>query len=913
MPELHPASITVPVTGRTVHALGPGGTIRDWLASPVWSTPCEDLGELLAADGSPWGADGRWVLTNGPDVAPLKQRLASRRPLVTDQPRPEPVEGGSISWVAPGRVRTDTGTWSRMHTGADGLLDWSEFCFTPQYRHSVAATTLEVDQAEWRTLEVSCTGPVAVWVDDELVGSFTDVSYMEPVSHRVRVRLVSGTTTLFLATWQVAFREVRHVARVAVHGLPVRVVIPSPGADERASEIAERILDAVGVDAWALPGATVGLSGPVGSALSVRPGDGEPRRVVLEQGRADVLLVASPEHDAIQETTASMLSTGETVLTVRVDDDRCPVYRQLRVAVLPPRYRSEPEGTDPEVWRRELLDHVVASPPGVARGLAAIATGAQTQVRADDLQPALTMLSARADCADFQAVGLIHLWHEVEEGAWPAGLRDAVREALVGFKYWIDQPGLDAMCYFTENHQFVFHTAELLAGEAFHDEVFTNTGWTGAEHARHGRQLALEWMRRKMSGGFSEFDSNAYLAIDSLALVSLVDHAADPEVRARAEALLDKLLLTLAANSWKGIHGAAHGRSYTQTLRSSRFEETAPIMWALWGTGALNLAVLPATCLATSTRYRLPPLIRSVATAGAVPWWGRQVYHGGYRFAHDLLSRPYDSDLRVWRTEGAMLSSVQEYRSGLPGLQEHVWGATLSPEVQVFATHPASDSDSSSARPNAWAGQRVLPRARQDRDTVLVVHPVPSGGPAASTHVWFPVSWMDETGQRGSWLAGRVGQGYVAIACEGGLVATGAGDTAGQEWLPRGDGLAYVATVGCREQDGSFSDFVARLVEPDFRARAAADPGVAWAARDGRRLSLSWSGPFLVDGTSADLDRDGRPDLGPHLENPACAVPFDARLLEARHGGHRLVLDLRTGRRVEPSSSVAEGAGADVG
>jgi hypothetical protein len=34
----------------------------------------------------------------------------------------------------------------------------------------------------------------------------------------------------------------------------------------------------------------------------------------------------------------------------------------------------------------------------------------------------------------------------------------------------------------------------------------------------------------------------------------------------------------------------------------------------------------------------------------------------------------------------------KNYRAGLPGLQEHVWGATLSTEVQVFASYPAAFS-----------------------------------------------------------------------------------------------------------------------------------------------------------------------------------------------------------------------------
>lgn len=863
------------MSGRTVHGLGAGGAITDWLVSPAWRSSCAgDLAALLPAAGSPWGADGRWTLSQGPEVAALKGRLYQRRPLVLDQALPSVVEGGRVSWVAPGGGPASTGTWRRVHTAADGLVDWSDFCLLPEYRHAVAGTCVEVDQPEWRTLEIACTGPVAAWLGGVLLGVFTDVSYMEPVPHTVRARLGSGVTELVVATWQAGFREVRHVARVAVHGLPVRVVLPSPGADERASAVAERVLDSVALDSWAARSGSAGISGPAGVALAVsRAGaEGAARRVVLGKGRGVVPLTAP---------------AGEMTLRVRVDDERCPVTRELTVAVLPSRVRERQEGDDPAVWRRAVLEHAAGSAPGLARALAAISLGAPWT--ADDQRRALYLLRNRADCADFEAVGLLNLWHAAPAGSWPDGTRDEVKAALLGFKYWIDQPGLDAMCYFTENHQLVFHTAELLAGSAFPGEVFGNTGWTGAEHAGHGREMALDWLRARLAGGFSEFDSNAYLAINTLSLVSLVELCADPEVAAAAEALLDKLLFTLAANSWHGIHGAAHGRSYAQALRSSRFEETAPVMWAAWGTGALNDKVLPATCLARSTRYQVPELVRSVAAGWQPPWYGRQVYRGQYQFSRDLLSRPYGSDLRVWKTAHAMLSSVQDYRAGLPGLQEHIWGATLAPEVQVFATYPGASSDSPSARPNAWAGQRVLPRARQDRDTVLVTYPFAAEVPA---HAWFPAPFLDETAVRGSWLAGRAGRGYVALSCAGGLAAVATGSTAGQEWLPGGNGTAFVATVGCAGQDGSFESFVRALAEPAF----AAD-GVAWTARDGRRLELRGQRAFTVDGGPQDIGSGGLPDVDVHLDNPACLARFGDPRLEASHGGHRMVLDIDGARR----------------
>lgn len=879
------------VTDRTVHRLDAAGQVRDWLVSPVWSWPCADLADVLAADGSPWGADGRWVLTNGPDVAPLKARLYARRPIVTDQALPEVVEGGPVSWARPdGRV--DEGRWRRLHTAGDGLVDLSQFCHTPQYRQALAAAVLEVDQPEVRVLHVASTGPFVVFAGGLPVLTADGFSYMDPVDHAVPLTLPSGATEILIATWQVAFREVRHVLRMRLEGLPVRVVIPSPGADEYAAATAEQVLESVSLQQWASADGVARLHGPRGAAVAVAVGAAAPVPLRLDPAGVPVDLKAADAGEVPgAEAIASMLTTGETVLTVRMDDERCPVHRELRVAVLPERRRDSPVA-DPARWRDELLGHVAQTAPSVARLLARHALGMAADATCE-LAPALAMIDSRADCADFEAVGLMHVWHRIPQ------LRDQIRPALLGFKYWIDQPGLDAMCYFTENHQFVWHTAELLVGEALPGETFTNTGWTGARHADHGRGLAMQWLRRKLTGGFSEFDSNAYLAIDSLALVALVEFARDVEVRRHAEALLDKILLTLAANSWRGVHGAAHGRSYTPTLRSSRFEETAPIMWLLWGTGALNAAVLPATALATAAHYAVPPLVRAIAHDPPQEWYGRQVYRGTYRFEHDLLTRPYGSDLRVWRTPDAMLASVQDYRSGLPGLQEHVWGATLGSEVQVFATCPAASATGSSARPNAWAGQRVLPRARQHRDAVLVLHP------AGPTHLWFPQCWMDETLARGPWLAGRVGEGYVAVATDGGFAPVEAGDEAYQAWLPvrpDGDGPAFVATVGRRAVDGDFADFVDALADPVVEAGR-----VLWANRAGDELALTLDGPFTVNGVPVDLDAQGRPERPPHLANPACTAAFGDPLLTAEWSGERLVLDLAEGRRIEPASGVDHG------
>jgi len=876
----------------------------------AWITPATDLEKVLKSIGNPFGPDGRWVLTNGPDIAPLKAKIFKNRPFIVDQKLPDVMEGGEVSWKAPGTGKIDADVWTRIHTGHDGYADWSHFSYTPEYRHSLMATQLEVDQPEWRNIIVQSQGPVQVWLNGELVLSTDTFGYMQPLTHSINTLLPSGISTLIISQWQISLREVRHAVRVKVEGLPVRVVIPSPGADEYASEIAERELENIALERWARTEDAIHFTGTPGLKVRIKErntlGDGVP--LVFTKGKAKVpasaIRAAAKKAEMGKggsidgDVTATMLDTGEIYLEIRVDSPTTPVFRTFRTAYVPERVRTTVPKSSPSVWRKEVISHVANSYPSSARALARLEEDSNYVVAFEDLKPALSMISSRADCADFEAVGLVHVLNKFADKSWEKGLKEEVSKTLIDFKYWIEQPGLDAMCYFTENHQFVWHTAEHLIGAYFEGEKFSNANMTGKEHSEHGRKMALEWLKRKLEGGFSEYDSNAYLAIDTLALVSLIEFSPNKELRQYSEALLDKLMFSLASNSWRGIHGAAHGRSYTNTLRSSRFEETAPIMWALWGMGALNLAVLPVTTLITAKKYTVPPMVVKVAHSLDKTWKGRQVYRGKYRFTSDLLERPYSSDLHVWRTSDGMLSSVQDYRAGLPGLQEHVWGATLSTEVQVFSSYPAAFSHATSVRPNAWAGHLVLPRVRQHENVVLAIYAMNDDLLPDFTHLWFPTPWMDKFVQRGSWIAGKVGNGYIAVATPGGFSPLKSGDTAYQEWIPNGNGALYVSVMGDKKKDKDFASFVRALKEPEFDEK-----NLSISFKHKKTFGFSWKLPFTIDGVSEQLV-NGLPEVPPRLHNPAVHLRAEDQILKAKFGKDRLELDVIKGKRIFPKSEV---------
>lgn len=850
------------ITNRTVHPLDERGTIRDWLVTPAWIEQADDLGDILDATGTPWdqpGKPGRWVLTNGPDVSPLKERLFAARPLAGEPPAGKVMEGAAVTYTGP-RGEVHNGTWQRVHTGDDGLVDWSEFCFTPEYRLAAAATVIEVDQADRRMLAIASTGPWQAYLNGELIGSSDVVTYMEPHESYLDVFLPSRTSTLMIVLWQVAFREVRHIVRVRVEGLPVRVCVPAEGADEDQSMVAERLLNAVGITQWGSVDGRVILRGPAGLRIRAEI-PGRSRVITLEPGETTVDFEEGQTGEDESELSsggagASMLARpyDEVVVTIDHEDpQRVPVSRALPFVRLPERYRGEPEGT-PEQWRKEFFEHALTI-GGTGGELCRLALDPGAEIDPTELDKALWMINNRADCADFEVVGLMHLLHRLPAERWPAGLRETVVNSLLSFKFWIDEPGLDAMCYFTENHQLVWHTAETLVGEYFADETFSNNGMTGEEHAAHGRELAKLWIERKLSGGFAEFDSNAYLAIDTLALVSLAEFCADEALATAAAALADRVILSLASNTWRGIHGAAHGRSYVPTLRSSRLEETAPISWVCFGVGALNAAVLPTTVIATAQKYQVPTVAAKIATAQPERYWAAQHYEGTYRFHHDLLERPYVSDVRIFHTPHVMLASVQDYRSYLPGLQEHIWNATLGPETQIFATHAPNSSVSPSARPNTWAGNRVLPRVRQHEDSLIALYRIGENDPMGYTHLWWPHGHLDEEVLGGEWACARRGDGYVAVWTQGGFAITETGPDCGQSLRPQGDGRAYVVIVGDASQS-TFEEFCTGLPTPRV-SETALGLTVVVDAPSGQ-LMLSHDGPFLVDGHCPDLGEDGR-------------------------------------------------------
>jgi hypothetical protein len=879
------------------YPLGEDGAIRYWLACGPVTSPLAELEQLVSPDGSPFGAGQRWILNYWaytPESRALKLRLYRQLPPPDWQPGPRP---------AVGQFALSGQRWRYAVAEEDRVIDFSRFNFTPTRIQGWTYTCLEVAEPVTVRAELITIGPARVWVNGSLVTHFDRAfSYVEPLRGPLEFQLRPGLNDLYLLGEMLGWREARLALGLRLHDQPpVTVGIPLGDIPAEQWFRAERGLAALQVRQYAfptLPGqvwldaaapepfqfeAEVSLPVPEDfEDMAPLELPSERARLALQPGEAGEL----PIGPAVLAAMARMPGEHGLSLVVRPADGT-PLEARRAIWASANDFSHRPYG-DYDTRRQEALTHLAQMPLDVLAAMAAVETGAAAQIDSDAVALACYFLENRCDCADFYAVGLLALHYQY--AGLPA-LRPAdqarIERAFRSFKFWLDEPGLDAMCYFTENHQVLFHVTAYLAGQRWPEWVFSNSGLTGRQQRRRARARIESWILRRLRGSFSEWDSNAYLALDVFALLALVEFAGSPRLRAMATALLHKVFFMIACQSLRGVHGSTHGRCYVQGLKSARVENTSGLQRIAWGMGIFNGETRATGMLALARRYRVPEVIQRIGADLPDELVTRAHSTAAYRPRFDLQRGAWDVRTITYRTPDVMLSAAIDHRPGERGVQEHLWQATLGPEAVVFTTYPGNSQEHGNARPNFWAGSARLPRVGMAGRTVICLYRLEPGVGLGFSHAYFPVAMFDEYRLVGGWAFARAGKGYVALWGDGDLVLTEKGRHAGQELRSRGPGQVWLCHVGRAVQDGDFETFCRNVAQHTPQAAGAS---VRWTAPGGDRLAFAWEGPLLVN----EQPQDWSDFL--HYENRYTQTPLGADRMVIRHGAQALVLDLAHGR-----------------
>ncbi|WP_407428447.1 hypothetical protein [Arcticibacter sp.] len=570
------------------------------------------------------------------------------------------------------------------------------------------------------------------------------------------------------------------------------------------------------------------------------------------------------------------------------------------------------------------------------------------------VREAIAVVYENRDCNDFAVGGLLRLVYvNKERNLLSASLLAEVEKCLLSFKYWWDEPIKDPhyRCYHTENHQGLYHSDELLAGQLFKNKIFKD-GKNGQVHMEHARKLAVKWLEYRSRFGFSEWLSNSYYDVDLMLLCNLYDFAEDKDISRRAGVLIDLLMYDMALNNFKGVFGSTHGRAYVIPVKNPAKESTSSITKLMFGVGKFNSPQsMGAVSLVTST-YRCPAIIEGIANDYSITiynkqrqsinvedaalynvsldqepdahlFWGMQEFiHPGVIRMSKYLSEKYDTwpyknydhyiniyetqikesgkvttpyldrfalseaNIATYRNKDYMLSSVQDYRPGSRGYQQHIWQATMGTEALVFTNHPGSKEESGS--PNFWVGNEIMPRAAQFENVLVCIYNTPPEDKLPFSHAYFPVKSFDEFIKKDKVVFARKGDAYIALFSQNSLVwGVDKGGIRNELKVTQPDNV-WICEMGNREAYGSFENFAKKLSAAKIEFSSLA---VQYHSPIVGLVSFGWTLPFTVKNKAVPLSKFSR------FQNPYSETAFDSKQVVIERQGEQLVLDFHQGKR----------------
>jgi len=134
---------------------------------------------------------------------------------------------------------------------------------------------------------------------------------------------------------------------------------------------------------------------------------------------------------------------------------------------------------------------------------------------------------------------------------FPRSLKKVLKKLVLNLSYWPEGLRSDGPrpAYTSETQAILYHACEILAGQLYPEQIFTNSGKDGRWHRKRGEQLAENWLRKAGSQGLSDWDSTSRLAGTLVALSHLADLARTSQVFEMASVVMDELFFGRALNA----------------------------------------------------------------------------------------------------------------------------------------------------------------------------------------------------------------------------------------------------------------------------------------------------------------------------------------------------------------------------
>ena len=760
-------------------------------------------------------------LAGGPQIVPINQ--TNKEQIYRNQYEAEsgiskkPVEQGTLG-DGVFKVGSYEGAWGYTRCQEDHFIQHSQFFASPHYLRSWAYAQLVSKETQDVLLILTSYGPADLWVNGVHVYRQEEGHGNEIRQGSIPVRLQTGGTQVLVRFEGVAMPACNHVLALQVckakagkspqkypPASKIRVRLPTTIRGVKRRNFLEGFFEAAYLDRE--------IFGPQDMIYVRWPDDWNIKDDVTVRFQAQngwtygEATIATQPGERVFLGYSSQVKEGpyRILLTPKPDElykDNTRIQREIPIWCSGLCHSSsQPYGTFPE-RRQEALNFAVRQPDNLFAEIAKMEIARWSTVMPEVITQAIAEVKDRQAVSRAELLGLLGMQLRFgSQPEFPEALKLDLEACILGFRYAQEQSDQDTMDNPSEGQLILLHACEILAGQLYPEQIFTNDGQNGQWHRQHGEKQALVWLGQRAASGFETWNAPEPLEQTLTALAHLVDLAEAQPVWEMAAALMDKVLFAMALNSFKGVLGASHKSTQSRFIRSDALQPTAGLNRLLWGVGTYNHYLSGLVSLVQVKNYEIPPcwpkslpprskscgVRKGTAIHPAQPTWS-------------LIRRRMPCSLLP-----RIITPGKKARMNISGRPRWEQPPSFTPTIPV---HPARRTV---PPPNFWLGNRCLPRVAQWKDALIAIYNLPEDDWMGFTHAYFPAHAFDEYALRGGWAFARKGDGYLALTCSPDFQFIRQGHSAYCELRASGSQAIWFCQIGRLVQDGDFNAFQEKI------------------------------------------------------------------------------------------------------
>lgn len=679
-------------------------------------------------------------------------------------------------------------------------IDLSTFIHTPHHIWVYARTGVCVDEAGEYPFEIYTCGGVKVWVNGQLAECFAPYTRNIASKKIMTLSFQTGYNEIKVYADELAERDVFFYFEFRYKGTsPITgqvEVEEDPEVIRRAEEFLsscyfERDMYTQGeaklcYDPSLLEGDTALYVSTVSSGTGGQKNQ-EDCRMVLARKEQGYLTYCNVEESEIQ--------MSNVYLSMDVGPYR--ISRRLFVGIIPLKSVSMKPAPSLAERKRQALEFLYAhGEMGMQAVISSLEIeGVMNEKAKKALDVCLKKIEAKEDCADFSLAPMVILMKRYQDKL-TLGEKERIRQAVLHFRYWIDEPGDDVMWYFSENHAFLFHISQYLWGHQYPEETFTESGRPGAVQEEYGRRRVEQWFDVFFQYGYAEWNSATYIPIDFIGFFTLYLCAPDEKIRAMAKKALDFSIRIVTYNTFNGVMNSTYGRVYENTIKTRIQAETNFINWVSFGVGYL-------TFFGNSVH------LYAISDYEPENFAGECSVKEGEGIIQEIDQGILRLKINTYRTKDYLTAAVRRFKPFRHGHQQHLMNVAFGEHrgAIFYVNHPGERLFSGENRPSYWAGNGTMPWIERYENVTVMIFDIDPHELVHKIHGYAPLYEYDEYVCTDHEFAARAEDGYVWAWFSNPVTVTEKGANTRKELVSLGLKHGVIVKCGSKKEFGSFEAF----------------------------------------------------------------------------------------------------------